>query len=76
MMMSKQEIFDAVVARLFELDYGPGPNGETVPERAKIMLDNWYSFSSNSLDDRGNETCREGLDGELVRLFDLHLREQ
>jgi hypothetical protein len=38
---TKQEIFDAVVARLLELDCGPGRQGETIPERARIMIDEW-----------------------------------
>jgi hypothetical protein len=73
--MSKQEIFHAVVNRLQALGYGPGPNGKTIPERARFMLDGWYHFSSNSVDERGHETCRDLLDPELVRLFDAHLRE-
>jgi hypothetical protein len=72
-MKTEQEIFDAVVARLLELGYGPGPNGETIPERARIMIDCWYYFSSNSVDDRGRETCRDWIDPELCRLFDEHL---
>jgi hypothetical protein len=71
---TKQEIFDAVVARLLELDYGPGPHGETIPERARIMIDGWWRFSDNSMDDYGHETCRDWLDPELCRLFDEHLR--
>jgi hypothetical protein len=70
---TKQEIFDAVVARLLELGYGPGRQGETIPERARIMIDEWEWFSDNSVDERGHETCRDWIDPELVRLFDEHL---
>jgi hypothetical protein len=71
MVMTRQEIFDAVVTRLIGLGYGE--NMETITERARIMLANWYYFSSNSMDERGHETCRDWLDPELVRLFDAHL---
>jgi len=36
------------------------------------MIRNWYKFSSNSMDDRGHETCRDWMDAEVVRLLDEH----
>jgi hypothetical protein len=69
----QQEILDAVVARLLELGYGPGP-APTVAERARGMIDQWSWFSDNSMNERGHETCRDWIDPELCRLFDEHLR--
>ena len=47
-----------------------GEDQSTVAERAQTMIDNWYYFSSNSVDDRGHETCRDWMDPEIVRLLD------
>jgi hypothetical protein len=64
--MTKQEVFDALVQRLL----ASGEDQSTVAERAQRMIDGWYYFSSNSVDDRGHETCRDWMDLEIVRLLD------
>jgi hypothetical protein len=65
--MTKQEVFDALVQRLTALG---NVDQATAPESAQVMINNWYKFSSNSVDERGNETCRDWLDPEIVRLLD------
>jgi hypothetical protein len=38
------------------------------------MLNGWEWFSDNSMDERGQETCRDWMDPEIVRLLDRALR--
>jgi hypothetical protein len=64
--MTKQEVFDALVQQLL----ASGEDQSTVAERAQNMIDGWYYFSSNSVDERGHETCRDWMDPEIVRLLD------
>ena len=69
--MTRTEVFDALVQRLTELG-----GYEPVTERAQYMLDHWWHFSDNSMDETGHETCRDWMDPEVVRLLDVddHLR--
>lgn len=51
-----------------------GEDAATARERAPDMIKGWYYFSSNSMDDRGHETCRDWMDAEVVRLLDAAAR--
>lgn len=47
-----------------------GEDEATARESATFMINNWDYFSSNSVDDRGHETCRDWMDEEVARLLD------
>jgi hypothetical protein len=47
---------------------GEDPN--TAVERATFMMGNWEWWSDNSVDERGHETARDGMDLDVVRLLD------
>jgi hypothetical protein len=59
------DVFDALTRRLIETGADAA--------RAWRMVRRWEWFSSNSVDDRGHETCRDWMDPEVVRLLDLSL---
>jgi hypothetical protein len=70
--MKQQEIFDALVRQLL----ASGEDQATAAKRAQSMINGWNYFSSNSVDDRGHETCRDWMDPEIVRLLDEALSLQ
>jgi hypothetical protein len=72
-MMTEQEAFDALVRHLRDVW---GEDQATVAEHARDMINGWYKFSSNSVDDRGHETCRDWMDPEVVRVLDAALIAQ
>jgi len=63
-------IFDGVLAWVIR-----NKPGDSMPatERALILICGWYKFSSNSVDERGHESCRDWVDPELVLLLDQDL---
>jgi hypothetical protein len=69
-MTTLEEVKGALVQRLIAL----GTHKAKVDEKATIMMNNWYRFSSNTVDEHGHETCRDWMDEEVVRLLDKALR--
>ena len=63
------DIFDAIESRLVDL----GEPKATAAERASFMINNWEWYSDNSVDDRGRETARDGMDPQLAWLLDQSL---
>jgi hypothetical protein len=59
-------VFEALARRLIAL----GSDETTVRKKAVSMVRGWDYFSSNSVDERGRETCRDWMDEEVVRLLD------
>lgn len=63
------DVLDALARRMIEM----GENETFVAGRAEQMVRGWEYFSSNTVDDRGHETCRDWMDPEIVRLLDQSL---
>jgi hypothetical protein len=60
-------VFEAIVSRLLVL----GDDNEAAVKRATWLINNWrYTISEKSQDEFGHQTCRDWMDGEIVRLLD------